>query len=198
MTQRFAWLAALLLLIGLGLPRLASAHSELVTSTPKDGAALDRAPAQISAVFSEEFDLAGSGLTVEDSSGQRVDQNDARLDPADASQKTMLVSLKSGLGAGSYTVRWKTLAADGDTAEGSFSFSVRAATSASPSPSAAASSPAAGATSGAAGGTAGSSGDTASTLPATGASTTGLGGIALLAVGLCCGGLLLRRSKLRV
>jgi hypothetical protein len=108
----------------------------------------------------------------------------------------MLISLKSGLGAGSYTVRWTTLAADGDTAEGSFSFTVRAGgASASPSASASAS-PSAGASGGtAAGGSSGAApSDTASTLPATGGSGAALPWLIWLALALCGGGLLLRRQ----
>lgn len=186
--RRILSLIGMLTLVALSWPGFVSAHSELVSATPRDGAVLDTAPGSISAVFTEVFDLAGSSLTVEDASGQRVDQDDARLDASDASQKTMLVTLKSGLGAGTYTARWKTLAADGDTAEGSWSFSIRSSSGAAASPTAgAAASPTPAPSAAPAGST------TPGTLPATGVARQSLGWLVWFALGLCGAALLVRR-----
>lgn len=194
--MRRIWLIGILTLVALSLPGFVSAHSELVSGAPRDGAVLDAAPSSIRAVFTDVFDLSGSGLTVEDASGQRVDQDDMKLDANDASQKTMLVTLKSGLGAGTYTVRWKTLAADGDTTEGSWSFSVRSS-GAVASPTAGTATPSPSATAGAAAGTTPSPSAAPSTLPATGAAALSLSWLAWLALGLCGAGLFVRRYIVR-
>jgi hypothetical protein len=53
----------------------------------------------------------------------QVDKGDARIDDDDRTH--MLVSLREGLPAGVYTVRWWTLSAeDGDTDSGEFTFTV--------------------------------------------------------------------------
>lgn len=194
--RRILWLIGTLTLVALSLPGFVSAHAELVSGAPRDGAVLDAAPRSIRAVFTDVFDLSGSSLTVEDASGQRVDQDDIRLDDTDASQKTMLVTLKSGLGAGAYTVRWKTLAADGDTTEGSWSFSVRAAAAAA-SPSASAATPSGGTASGTTSSPEPSASAAPSTLPATGVAAPSLGWLAWLVLALCGAGLFVRRRTIR-
>jgi len=195
--RRILWMIGMLALVTLSWPGFVSAHSELVSAAPRDGAVLDAAPSSIRAVFTDVFDLSGSSLTVEDASGQRVDQDDTRLDANDASQKTMLVTLKSGLGAGTYTVRWKTLSADGDTVEGSWSFSVRSSGAAA-SPSAGAATPSPSPTTGAAGGATASPSAAPSTLPATGATAQSLSWLVWLALGLCGAALFVRRRASRL
>jgi hypothetical protein len=69
---------------------------------------------------------------VTDAAGTQVDNADTTLDLNDAKRVTLTVTLKSGLGAGSYTISWKNMSADGHSEEGSLSFSVGAATTAAP------------------------------------------------------------------
>ncbi len=169
------------------------AHAELVSSTPEAGATLDAAPATITAVFSQRLGPDGSTLSVVDATGARVDAGDARIDPGDARGRTMIVSLRSGLGAGVYTVNWTALsAADGHTSEGSFRFTVRGDTAANPSPATTGStqSPAAQTTT--------QAGDQpAQALPQTGSNPT-LPGWMLLALALLTAGSLVRRRAVRV
>ncbi len=66
-----------------------------------------------------------------DAAGASVDQGDTALDKSDANRLTLVVSLKSGLGNGTYTVAWKAASSsDGSVAEGTFKFSVGATASA--------------------------------------------------------------------
>lgn len=117
-------LAAVLLI--LAAPRSSYAHAEVVRSTPEAGSTVDAPPAHVTAVFSQQVAPDDSTLTVEDASGARVDGDDSAVDSGDAEGKTMTVSLKAGLAAGTYTVRWNTLSAeDGETAEGRFTFTIR-------------------------------------------------------------------------
>ena len=181
-------LLALALLL---LPQLASAHAEPVSSTPEAGATIDAAPTNISVVFGQKLGSDGSSLTVTDASGNRVDTGSTTLDANDTRRRTLLVSLKAGLGAGTYTVAWKTLSADdGETAEGRFTFTVRgSATGSAPNASpAATASPAASAPAG---------GSDATTTPAASLPDTGAGSgsalLTLVAALLTIGGLVLRQ-----
>jgi methionine-rich copper-binding protein CopC len=127
MTVRTMLVAPLLaLLIGFAAVGVASAHADLVSSTPADGAVLDAAPARIVLVFSEELSADGNLVTVTDASGARADAGDTALDTGDAERKTLTVSLNAGLGDGAYTVSWKNASTDGHSEEGTLSFTVGA------------------------------------------------------------------------
>jgi methionine-rich copper-binding protein CopC len=194
-----------------------SAHAEIVSSTPTAGSAVDVAPASVTAGFSQKLAPDESSLTVLDAQGARVDLDDSAVDPSDSEGKTMSVSLKANLPAGTYTVEWKTLSAeDGEATDGQFQFTVRtgaspaasASAAAQPSASAAARpSPAASAgasASAAAVASAGASpaaspagGAQPGALPETGATERPLGLVAAFAGVLLALGLLLRRGLRR-
>ena len=108
----------------LALPGLVSAHAKLVSSSPADGATLDAAPATITLTFDSELESEGAGLVVTDASGATVDLGDGAVDLGDTERKTMKVSLKSGLGAGSYTATWTLTGDDGHEVTGSIAFAV--------------------------------------------------------------------------
>lgn len=187
-------LSVVLLTLALLWPQLASAHAEPVSSTPEAGSTIDTAPTSISVVFGQKLGTDGSSLAVTDAGGTRVDTGNTTLDPNDTRRRTLLVSLKAGLGAGTYTVAWKTLSADdGETAEGRFTFTVRgSATGSAPN-----ASPAATASPSASGGVP-AGGSDAATTPAATLPDTGAGsGSALLtmmaALLLTIGGFVLRR-----
>ena len=162
----------------LALPGLVSAHAKLVSSNPEDGATLAAAPASITLTFDSELESEGAALVVTDGSGATVDQGDGGVDLGDTERKTMKVSLKPGLGAGSYTAAWTLTGDDGHEVTGSISFTVGAATAPSPA--------------------APSTGRPASpaenaALPATGGATLPLW-LAALALAALAGGTLLRRT----
>jgi methionine-rich copper-binding protein CopC len=118
-------LAALLMFALVG---TASAHADLVSSDPKDGAHLDKAPAKLTLVFSEELSPDGNLIKVTDASGAQVDNGDTTLDLNDPKRVTLTITLKSGLGNGVYTIHWKDMSADSHSLEGDLRFSVGAAT----------------------------------------------------------------------
>lgn len=103
----------------------AQAHARLVWGTPGPDDVLNAAPTQVDAYFAEDI-VKQSGtyaLAVTDAAGNAVDNQDTVLD--DGNRRHMTVTLQSGLGAGSYTVTWKTVSdEDGDAASGSYSFTV--------------------------------------------------------------------------
>jgi methionine-rich copper-binding protein CopC len=129
---RRSWSIALLGMLALALfsAGVVSAHADLKSSVPAANATLDKAPDKVVAVFTESLKEEGNELKVTDASGAVVDMGDTTLDKSDAERTTLVVSLKSGLGNGSYTVNWKNASADGHTEAGSFSFSVGAAVAA--------------------------------------------------------------------
>ena len=98
------------------------AHADLVAATPDINAALDGSPAQIELFFSESIVPGFSTIRVLDAQGNRVDNDDARVDPVDSTRLT--VSVRS-LGQGVYTVSWKALSAvDSHVTAGAYPFAV--------------------------------------------------------------------------
>lgn len=180
--------ALLIALLVLPFAGSASAHADLASSVPAAGATLTRSPATVTAVFDNESELRaeGSSLRVTNAAGAVVDRGDSALDRNDPARKTLVVSLQPNLPDGVYTVEWTAVSdADGETEEGTFSFTVRAAQSATATASPASATPAATPTA-------------PTALPATGAEShwpgTILGLVALIA-GVA--GLALRRRAAR-
>jgi copper transport protein len=123
-----AW--SLVALLMLALVGTAAAHAELVSSNPAADARLAAAPAQVTLVFSEELAPDGNLVTVTDARGAQVDLKDTALDLNDPKRVTLTVSLKAGLGDGSYNVAWQNQSSDGHSEEGNFNFSVGTAATA--------------------------------------------------------------------
>ncbi len=117
------------LLMGFGLLLLlvqpqfdARAHADLTSATPAINATLAGSPAQIELFFSEAIVPGFSTIRVLDAGGKRVDNDDARVDPADNTRMT--VSVRS-LSDGVYTVTWKALSAvDSHVTAGAYPFAV--------------------------------------------------------------------------
>jgi methionine-rich copper-binding protein CopC len=72
--------------------------------------------------FDGELEPAFSTLTVYDSARQRVDKNNARVNPSDA---TVLEVDLPPLAPGSYRVYWSVVAKDTHRTEGNFPFTVQ-------------------------------------------------------------------------
>jgi copper transport protein len=124
---RHVALASALLL--LAVPAAASAHSEFVSGTPKNGATVGTGPIDVIGTFSETLDPK-SHMELRDASGDVV----ARA-AIDGDQ--MRIGLE-GLQPGVYEVRWTSVAEDGDILRnqpGDWKFTVAAASpSLTPSP----------------------------------------------------------------
>ncbi|MFI9509750.1 copper resistance protein CopC [Nocardia sp. NPDC052566] len=99
----------------------AAAHASMVATDPAYGAAVERAPERISVTFDETVTAAGSGVTVADREGKRVDTGEVRA--ADGGH-TVVVGLEPGLPQGTYLLSWTVLSADGHTVGGSSVFGV--------------------------------------------------------------------------
>ncbi len=96
----------------------ASAHAELVQSTPAPGAVLDAAPQEIKLNFTESVDAQGGAIRVFDADGERVDDGGA-----EASGSTVTMPMPE-VGDGSYVVTWRVVSADAHPISGAFTFQV--------------------------------------------------------------------------
>ena len=104
------WLWAAVVAVGLVVasgPATAAAHAVLLRGTPSNRQSLTRAPEQVQLLFSESLDRVFSAVRVIDAAGQRVDTGDGRVDLDD--DHLLVVSLRSGLPNGVYTVLWRSL-----------------------------------------------------------------------------------------
>lgn len=121
----------LLALVGLTLTALlalatpASAHAELRSSTPADGAVVAVEPHQVTLVFSEDVTLRLSSVQVIGPDGRRLDSGTPQAPHTDAERIT--VPLAPDPHPGTYVVDWRATASDdGHATAGTLSFSVGA------------------------------------------------------------------------
>jgi copper transport protein len=126
MTRRFVYLVATFFLSALGIVAVAPAawaHATLETTSPADGVILKQAPTKVSATFDEPVGVSPDSLQVFAPNGGRVDTGGT----AHGSQpQEIVVSLKSGLGKGTYTVGWHVISADSHPVQGAWTFSIGA------------------------------------------------------------------------
>ncbi|MFJ9167366.1 copper resistance CopC/CopD family protein, partial [Lysinibacillus fusiformis] len=105
----------------LGLP--ASAHADLLSSSPANGAVLAAVPQQVVLVFSDQVTSALSSVRVTGPDGQRADTGPAQDAPAESERLT--TALAPDAHPGTYVLVWRaTTAADGHTTTGTLTFSV--------------------------------------------------------------------------
>ncbi len=115
----------------------ASAHTQLVSSSPAPGSSV-AAPAAVSLTFSEALLDLGSYVRVVDAADADRAVGAAYL----ASPETLQVDV-GPLEPGEYTVTWRAVADDGHPIEGTFAFEVVSAAASSASPSSPGASPSA-------------------------------------------------------
>jgi copper transport protein len=123
-------LAALVLLVAwLGVPLAASAHAQLVSTSPQSGSLLDASPDAIRIVWSESVSPDFSSIQVFDRTRKEMPTGPIAQPGEDVALE---VPLPERLPSGTYTVVWKVVSSvDGHPTVGSFAFRVRGAPSAS-------------------------------------------------------------------
>jgi len=115
-------LATLTLSIGLALAvaTAAGAHARLVSTTPTNGASLDRAPARLVLRFNDPVETVSESIRVLDAEGEAVE-----LGPVELTSETEVVAEPArALAAGTYVVVWRTVSADSHPLRGAFVFAV--------------------------------------------------------------------------
>ncbi|MEV4150712.1 copper resistance protein CopC [Amycolatopsis sp. NPDC049691] len=102
----------------------ASAHVEIVSTTPGDGSRLTAAPAQVSVTLSENVGIQPGSLKVVDTQGTAVDTGPV-FQPGDVAEQ-VAVRLKPDLPDGSYLVEYAFISTDSHPVRGTFAFVVGA------------------------------------------------------------------------
>jgi methionine-rich copper-binding protein CopC len=134
LSRRLRAAAALVVVLGLGLPAAVAAHAEMETVIPADGATITVAPTEIVMTFSEALDPAKSSIVLAEVGGADV-LSGGVVDSADATRMTLAVPALSG---GTYELRWTSgSTVDGDIDRGTttFTYSPPSPTDDSPLPS---------------------------------------------------------------
>ena len=116
--RRAYLLLALLTVLATALTGVASAHPELVATTPTAGAELDTAPRGVVVRLSEPAEPVGEGITVTGPSGQEVARG-----PVVVSGSTLTRAIDAHE-QGSYLVEWLAVGDDTHPGRGAFLFSV--------------------------------------------------------------------------
>ena len=106
----------------------ASAHDELVSTSPQDGSSVT-APVQVALRFTQDLLAIGNRLRIE-GPGPATNLS------ARATGPTLTASLDPDLPAGAYRVTWRAVSADGHPLSGAFGFTLTQPTTARPEPTA--------------------------------------------------------------
>ncbi len=96
----------------------ASAHADLLESTPAPAAVLDTPPTEVKLNFTEAVEAKGGAVRVFDDGGTRVDDGGA-----ETSGSTVRMPLPD-IGDGAYVVTWRVTSADSHPVSGAFTFQV--------------------------------------------------------------------------
>jgi methionine-rich copper-binding protein CopC len=116
-------MAAIGIALSLGAAQ-ALAHAEPESAVPPIDGSVEMAPPVLEIIFGQEV---GEGTTIEvyGPDGRAVHAAPAEIDLNDPDRKRVTVALFGNLPAGVYTVNWTSVSAeDGDTASGSYTFTV--------------------------------------------------------------------------
>lgn len=118
--MRASWACFPLLLATLALAPAASAHATLLVTRPGNDTAVASAPREVRLHFDEPVVTSLGAVRVYDSSARRVDNGDvSRPEGSD-----VVVGLRAGLPADTYTVTWRVISADSHPVRGAFVFHV--------------------------------------------------------------------------
>ncbi len=113
---------AIAAVVCLGLTGQALAHAHLASATPAVNGTVTTAPSELDLKFSEDLNLKFSGVKVTGPDKAAVETGEATLME---NNTVLMVPLSGMLGAGTYTVDWHALSADGHKTHGSYSFTVK-------------------------------------------------------------------------
>lgn len=112
-----AALAAFLIIFATAQP--ASAHDEILTSSPAPGEQLDTAPEMIELRYSAELMDAGAIIMVLDETGKDWAIGDPVID-----RETVSIPLEADMPVAGYEVRWRVVSSDGHPIDGAIPFTI--------------------------------------------------------------------------
>ncbi|GAA4372452.1 copper resistance CopC family protein [Agromyces bauzanensis] len=107
--------------IGLADTAPASAHDDLLGSSPEDGQVLDAAPAAIELEYSNDIIEMGTAIVVVDAAGEELETGEPVI-----AGRTVTATLPADVADGEYQARWRAVSADGHPIEGTIDFGVGA------------------------------------------------------------------------
>lgn len=111
-------LAVVITVLGsIGLATSASAHTDLVSTSPAQDSTIEVAPSNISITFSEPPIKEGAAIVLADVAGTEFEVGELTFEGA-----TISVSSPADLPAGEYVVTWRISAEDGHALTGEFGF----------------------------------------------------------------------------
>jgi hypothetical protein len=113
---------ALAAVASLAFSSAAYAHAHLEAAQPPVNGTVKTAPNQLDLKFSEELNLKFTGVKVTGPDKKEVKTDGDMLMDGD---KTFMVDLPAGLGAGTYKVEWHALSQDGHKTHGDYKFIVK-------------------------------------------------------------------------
>lgn len=119
--------AAALVLAPVALASPASAHDELVSTDPVDGASLEEAPAAITLTFGEEVVKLGTAVVVTDAAGVKLADGPLVVDGA-----VITRAITPPTVVGEVRVSYRVVSSDGHPVTGTFTFTVASVPSPSP------------------------------------------------------------------
>jgi methionine-rich copper-binding protein CopC len=122
--------ALALVVLPLSLASPASAHDELLSTLPADGASVAEAPTEVSLTFGEEAQRLGTAVVVTDAAGERLGDGPVVVDGPLVTQAITPPTV-----AGEVRVSYRVVSADGHPVTGTFRFTVSTVASPSESPS---------------------------------------------------------------
>ena len=125
--------AALALATTIAFAPAASAHDELTSTTPKNGATVTSAPSSLELTFAEKPLAVGNQISVKAPNGS-TSKATPKVDGSTVSAPF------AGHGDGAYTVTWRVVSSDGHPISGSYTFTLKGGTASTGAPSTAASS----------------------------------------------------------
>jgi len=125
--QRLLWLLCTVLILVLASPpATASAHAELLSTSPAEGAVLAAAPSTVDFTFDEPVFLVADGFQLYD------DTNAHHTVPVEVIGATVRATLPSDLINGSYVIGWRVVSDDSHPESGVLSFAVGRADASAP------------------------------------------------------------------
>lgn len=125
--------AALALATTIAFAPAASAHDELTSTTPKNGATVTSAPSSLELTFAEKPLAVGNQISVKAPNGS-TSKATPKVDGSTVSAPF------AGHGDGAYTVTWRVVSSDGHPISGSYAFTLKGGAASTAAPSSAASS----------------------------------------------------------
>jgi copper resistance protein C len=102
---------------------VAAAHPHMKSAGPAPGSVVKTSPKAVRILFTEDLELALSGIEVKNKAGEIQKTGAATLHPTD--KKQLIVPVNGALAPGMYTVNWHVVGTDTHPQQGHFDFQVK-------------------------------------------------------------------------